>query len=549
MSFLTGTTYNAEEKIWSGPKYKQIYSPKMTVGEAIVLQLRKTPKKVIQILESTGESLTAEDFLDHSMSLAKTLLDMGLTAGDIVGGYAKHSLHLGTIMLASFLCGIPVHGVFQSFEKETIASIYDTTRPKLIFCDEENYENALYALESRKLDAKIVLMTGDIPGVLNIKDLVKKRSDIPDLSEFPCAKLCSADTAAILSSSGTTGTPKGILCSHEAMLHNYLYLTVNSDSVMMCFSSMYWSTGILNFVQSLLFSALRIVPDRPYTPDYFFDMVERYKITHCYATPSQIIDWVTNHNKDRVRKALRSIDTLFSGGTNIPQSIQDQIIELLSDNKKCPGFAMGYGTSEIFIAATVNGGYPFKYKPQTEGQLWPNREICIVGENGERLGPNEKGEIYVHSTHTWLGYYKNPNATAQAKDGKWTRTGDLGYIDDEGYLHLMGRTKEIIKWLSFQISPQAVEEVLQRLPGVGHVCVFGVPDVASINLVACGIVRSQDEAGEKLTVDMVHEYIKKEMDGLYLLRGGVYFLDSLPRTDTGKVQRMKMLQVIEEIDR
>lgn len=117
MSYLTGTKYNEAEKIWSGPKSKEIYSRDMTVGEAIVLQLRKTPQKVIQILESTGETLTAQEFLDHSMALAKRMLEMGISAGDIVGGYAKHSLHLGTVMLASFLCGTPVHGVFQSFEK------------------------------------------------------------------------------------------------------------------------------------------------------------------------------------------------------------------------------------------------------------------------------------------------------------------------------------------------------------------------------------------------------------------------------------------------
>ncbi|XP_005183354.2 uncharacterized protein LOC101887454 [Musca domestica] len=549
MSYLTGTKYNEAEKIWSGPKSKEIYSRDMTVGEAIVLQLRKTPQKVIQILESTGETLTAQEFLDHSMALAKRMLEMGISAGDIVGGYAKHSLHLGTVMLASFLCGTPVHGVFQSFEKGVIAKIYETSRPKIIFCDQENYENVLYVLDKLQLDAKIVLMTGSIDGVLNIKDLIKKREDVGDLSAFPCSKLCSSDTAAILSSSGTTGTPKGIMCSHQSMLHNNLHLTVTQDSVIMCFSSMFWSTGILNFVQSLLYSALRIVPDRPYSPEYFFDLVERYKVTHCFATSAQITDWVTNHDKDVVRKSLQSIDTLLSGGTSIPQTIQDQIMELLSNGKKKPGFAMGYGTSEIFICTSINGGYPFEYKAQTEGKLWPNRDMCIVDENGKRLGPNELGEIYVRTPYIWLGYYKNAKATAQAKDGEWIRTGDLGFFDDDGFLHLKGRAKEIIKWLSFQISPQSIEEMIQCIPGVSEVCVFAVTDLAAGSLVACAVVRTPDEEGQQLTAQMINEYLESKMDGLYLLRGGIYFLNDLPRTDTGKVQRMKMPQIIEEIDR
>ncbi|XP_058976614.1 uncharacterized protein LOC131801702 [Musca domestica] len=550
VSYLSGTKYDKIEKIWSGPKSKEIYSRDMTVGEAIVLQLRKTPQRVIQILESTGESLTAQEFLDHSMALAKNMLEMGIVAGDIVGGYAKMSLHLGTVMLASFLCGTPVHGVFQSFEKDIIANIYATTRPKIIFCDAENYKNALYVVQMLQLDAKIILMTGSIGSVLNIKDLIKKREDVDDLSIFPCTKMTSSDTAAILSSSGTTGTPKGILCSHHAMLHNVPYLNATMDSVLMCFSSMFWATGVTHFVQGLLYSALRIVPDRPYRPEYFLDVIKRYKVTHCFATSAQIADWVMNINEDVICTALRSIDTLMTGGSAVPQPIQDKIIDILSDNTKRPGFVMIYGSSEIFLGCSINGGYPYESKAKTVGKLWLNREVCIVDENGKRLGPNETGEIYVHTPNIWMGYYENPKATAQAKDGKWIRTGDLGCFDEDGFLHLMGRSKEMIKWISFQISPQAIEELLEPLPGVAEVCVFGVPDLAAGSLVACGIVRTPDKEGDLLTEEMVNEYLESKMDGLYLLHGGVYFIDALPRTDTGKVQRLKMLQLIEEeIDR
>lgn len=105
---------------------------------------------------------------------------------------------------------------------DTITKLYETTRPKLIFCDEENYNKVLYVMETLKLNVKIVLMTGSLKGILNIKDLVTYPKDIGDISSFPCTKLSSADTAAILCSSGTTGTPKGVMCSHQSMLHNLL---------------------------------------------------------------------------------------------------------------------------------------------------------------------------------------------------------------------------------------------------------------------------------------------------------------------------------------
>ncbi|XP_058981381.1 uncharacterized protein LOC131803748 [Musca domestica] len=546
---LGGTVYNAAEKIWCGPKCKEIYSRDMTVGEAIVMQLRRTPQKVIQIIESTGETLTAQEFLNYSMALAKNILEMGVDAGDIVGVYAKHSLHLGTVMLAAFLCGTPVHGVFHGFEKDTITKLYETTRPKLIFCDEENYNKVLYVMETLKLNAKIVLMTGSLKGILNIKDLVTYRKDIGDISSFPCTKLSSADTAAILCSSGTTGTPKGVMCSHQSMLHNLLYLTATMDSVLMCFSTMYWASGVMNLVQSLLYSTLRIVPDRAYSPEYFLELVERYKVTHIFATGAQMADLVLNTDKEKARSALKSIDTLMAGGAKVPQAIQEQMFEILGDNTKRPGFTIGYGLSEIMGGVSLNGGYPFEFKPDSEGKLWINREACIVGENGQRLGPNETGEVYVHSPYTWLGYYKNPEATDQAKHGKWIRTGDVGYFDNEGFLHLIGRAKEMFKWKNFQICPQPIEEVLQRIPGVAEVCVFPIPDLVAENLAACAIVRTKDVEGNQLTAQMVNEVIEREMDSFYHLRGGVYFVDALPRTDTGKVQRLKMSQIIGEIDR
>ncbi|XP_061386672.1 gramicidin S synthase 2-like [Musca vetustissima] len=537
------------EKIWSGPKTKEIYSPEMTVGEVIVMQLRRTPNKIIQILESTGESLTAHEYLNYSMALARNLLDLGIKPGDIVGLYAKHSLHLATVMLASFLCGTPVHGVFHGFEKDTITKLYETTRPKIIFCDEENYKKVLYTKDTLELDAKIVIMTGSVKDVLHIQNLVNTLREVGDLSSFPCTKLSSADTAAILCSSGTTGTPKGVLCSHQSMLHNLLYLTATMDSVLLCFSTMYWASGVMNLLQGLLYSALRIVPDRPYTPEYFLDVVKRYKVTHVFSTGAQIADLVLNGDKNVARAALESIDTLMCGGAKIPQAIQEQIIEIFGDNTKRPGFVIGYGLSEIMGGVSINGGYPFQFKAQTEGKLWPNREVCIVGEKGQRMGPNETGEVYVYSPYIWLGYYNNPEATAQAKQGKWIKTGDLGFFDNEGFLHLIGRAKEMFKWKNFQICPQPIEEVLQRIPGVAEVCVFPIPDLVAENLAACAIVKSKDAVGKQLTARMVNECIEQQMDSYYHLRGGVYFVDSLPRTDTGKVQRLKMAQLIGEIDR
>lgn len=98
--------------------------------------------------------------------------------------------------------------------------LYKNTRPKIILCDDENFENCYYAVQHMKLDAKIILMAGRLEGVTNIKDLLQNKEPILNISDCPCARLNSTDTLAILCTSGTTGTPKGVMTSHQALLHN-----------------------------------------------------------------------------------------------------------------------------------------------------------------------------------------------------------------------------------------------------------------------------------------------------------------------------------------
>lgn len=114
---LTATYYDAQQKLWFGPQRKELYNEIITLGEVAFLELSKHPKKVIQINDSTGEKLTAEEFLDHTTALAKNFLRMGLKPHDVVGVYAHNSTHIATVMLASYLCGTPVNSLYPGFDK------------------------------------------------------------------------------------------------------------------------------------------------------------------------------------------------------------------------------------------------------------------------------------------------------------------------------------------------------------------------------------------------------------------------------------------------
>ncbi|TMW41839.1 hypothetical protein DOY81_013081, partial [Sarcophaga bullata] len=253
------------------------------------------------------------------------------------------------------------------------------TRPKIIFCDVENYANAHEVNKNLNLNALIILMNGEISGVRNIKDLLEsdKQLENGELEAFklPCLDLKGDDTAVIVCSSGTTGTPKGVMCCHYALLNKALYPNITSDSVVFNFSTMYWASGLLTLLSSLLNGVLRIITDKPYTPEYFLHLVEYYKITHILCTGAQLADLILNIDQQTIRKSLRTIDTLMCGGSKVPEIVQDKLMEILSDNIQRPGFSVIYGMSELCGMLSLNSGPPYHFSRLTEGKLAPNEKV------------------------------------------------------------------------------------------------------------------------------------------------------------------------------
>ncbi|XP_065368180.1 uncharacterized protein LOC135960740 [Calliphora vicina] len=545
---LMGTIYDANEKIWHGPKRKDLYNSELTVGEVALEQLRQNPQKIIQIMDSTGETLTAKQLMDYALTLARNLMSLNVKPKDVIGLYAQNTTHVSTVMLASFLCGTPVNALFPGFDLENVSLIYSNTRPKIIFCDVENYENIREANKNLNLNALIYLMNGEIAGVKNVKDLLECDQQLSneELHGFrlPCLDMKGEDVAVILCSSGTTGTPKGVMNSHYALINKDIYPNTTADSVVFNFSTMYWASGLITLLSSLFHCITRIITDKPFTPEYFLYLVEHYKITHTLCSGSQMAELVLNAEASAIRKSLKSIDTLMCGGSKIPEIVQNKMIDILSDNTKRPGFAVGYGMSELCGCLSLNGGHPFEFRKLTEGKLAANDKVRIVDKQGIALGPNEKGELLVSSPYKFIGYYNNPEATAKALIGNWLHSGDIGYFDDDGFLHLCGRDKDVFKSYNFQIYPQLIEENILKIRGVAEVCVVGIPDLVASNLTACAVVRMQNKYGSDLTVDTIDQYIKDNMANVYHLKGGVFFVDSLPKTGSGKVQRNRVLDLI-----
>lgn len=193
-----------------------------------------------------------------------------------------------------------------------------------------------------------------------------------------------------------------------------------------------------------------------------------------------------------------------------------------------------YGLSET--CSGVSSG--LASEDGNNGQLRPNIEVKIIDDNGHNLGPNETGEIYARYFFPWLGYYGNPESTAEIYDSEgWIHSGDLGYLNNDGNLYIIDRKKDILKYNNYHFSPTEIEKIILELKEVVEVCVFGTPDLIYNYLPSAAVVKVPDST---LTENDVCQHVAERMAHFKHLRGGVYFVDELPKTNSGKIVRRKV---------
>ncbi|XP_022088642.1 luciferin 4-monooxygenase-like [Acanthaster planci] len=229
---------------------------------------------------------------------------------------------------------------------------------------------------------------------------------------------------------------------------------------------------------------------------------------------------------------LSSVRFIMAGAASLNQDMMETIANRL--NLK---FLMqGYGLTEATAASTIMPHDVINYGPV--GLLLPNTEMKVIDvTSGKPLGSGQDGEIWLRGPQTMKGYLKNPEATAQSidKDG-FLHTGDIGHIDEDGFLWIADRLKELIKYKAFQVPPAELEALLLTHPQILDAGVIGVPDQAAGELPRAFVVRKT----ESLTLEMVRDFVAENASPHKWLRGGVVFLDQIPKSASGKILRREL---------
>lgn len=182
------------------------------------------------------------------------------------------------------------------------------------------------------------------------------------------------------------------------------------------------------------------------------------------------------------------------------------------------------------------------------GQLYEFNSALIIDDDGNQLGPNEEGEICLLSEIPFLGYFGDSEMTREARfKEKYFRTGDLGYFDDDCFLFIVGRKKDMLKYNNFQVQPSEIEELIDSIQGVENSCVVGVLNENTGNDIICAFVKKIFSQTNSITEEKILEYVNSKVIDAKKLRGGVHFVDSFPQTPSGKIKKVDMKKIAEKI--
>jgi acyl-CoA synthetase (AMP-forming)/AMP-acid ligase II len=347
----------------------------------------------------------------------------------------------------------------------------------------------------------------------------------------PEVRVAAGDLLTLMYTSGTTGLPKGIQHTHFIRA---MYATTMANAWRMAPESVILHSGAIVFNGAMVtmlpafMCGATYVLHRAFDAEAFIATVERERVTHTMLVPSQIIAILGAKGFDPAR--LVSLQMLLSLGAPLHSEHKDRL------NAVLPGrFHELYGLTEGFV--TILDRDDALRKAGSVGVPPPFYEIRIVGDDGRDAPPGAVGEIVGRGPITMPGYYDRPAETAQALRDGWLCTGDLGYLDEDGFLYLVDRKKDMIDTGGVKVYPKDVEEVAARHPAILEVAVFGIPhEKWGETPVAAVVLREKDSVG----ADELCAWINARVAAKYQRLARVILMDDFPRNAAGKTLKREL---------
>ncbi|MDH5797611.1 MAG: AMP-binding protein [Paracoccaceae bacterium] len=502
-------------------RYGEIEPRGISITERVFEGLAGDPGRVVVSDGPTGREMTAGALKEGIQRLAGGLNAQGFGKGSVTALMAPNLPEYCLVFHGVAYAGGTVTTINPTYTAGEVRHQLIDAGARLLVTIPAFLDTARDAAEGTKVERIVII--GQAEGAEPLNSLMG------DVQTEQTPVDTARDVVVLPYSSGTTGLPKGVMLSHDNLVVNVDQTLVAGglapDEVAIAFLPFFHIYGMTVQMNLYLGSGRSVVTMPRFDLELFLQLVEKHKARQLWVVPPVALALAKHPMIDQYD--LTSVVRVFSGAAPLGADTCTMI-----QNRLGCDAVQGYGMTEL---SPVSHSSRFDaWKPGSSGPALVGTRCRIVSEDGRDLGPNEEGELWIKGPQVMLGYLNNPKATEETivEDG-WLRTGDLAVIDEEGFMFIRDRVKELIKVKGFQVAPAELEAVLNAHPGIMDAAVIGVPDEEAGELPMAFIV---PVAG----VDLSEEDVKAHVAGqlaTYKKLSRVAFVDAIPKSASGKILR------------
>ena len=480
---------------------------------------------------SSGRIITYRQLTNSIQQVAAGLAHYGLKKGDVFAIYSPNIPEYAITIHAVAILGGILTTINPLYTVDELAKQLNDTGAKYLIAVEAFLDKAREAI--KKSVVKDLFVFGNVEDAIPFSSLFHSKANVPNVEINPCD-----DIVMLPYSSGTTGLPKGVLLTHKNLVANMCQLDgiknlriINEKDTLVAVLPFYHIYGMVVILNYGLYKGSTIVTIPRFEMEQFLQVLQDYSVTIAHLVPPIIRGLAKHPEVDKFD--LSKLQRIRSGAAPLGEGLA----QMVRDRLGCP-VVQGYGLNETSPVTHVSPDKPDKIKLASVGPCVSNTEVRIIDEdNTKNLKFYEKGEICIRGPQVMKGYLNQPEMTEAILDIEgWLHTGDIGYVDEDGYLYIVDRKKELIKYKGYSVAPAELEDILLRHPAIADAAVIPSPD---------------DEAGEvpkafvvltkKISPEEIISFVEERVAPQKKIRR-IEVIDQIPRTASGKILRRQLVE-------
>ncbi|MPW18642.1 AMP-binding protein [Paraburkholderia sp. CNPSo 3157] len=528
-----------------------------TVGQFLVDIARRFPERPAVVFREQQIRWNWTEFLQEVDTLAAGLLDLGIQKGDRVGIWSPNRVEWLMTQFATARIGAVLVNINPAYRLAELEYALNKVGCKAII-SAEKFKSSMYLQMLQELapelatatpgdlhaarlpDLRIVIRMCDAetPGMLTFSDVIERGRIAYDPAKLGAigATLDANDPINIQFTSGTTGNPKGATLTHRNVVNNARYIAMamrltEQDSLCIPVPLYHCFGMVLAVLACVSVGAAMVFPGEAFEPGATLAAVAEERCTALHGVPTMFIAELDH--PDFATFDLSRLRTGIMAGSPCPIETMKRVVSQMHLAEITIAYGMTETSPVSFQSSTTD---PLDKRTTTVGRIQPHLEVKVVDALGNIVRVGETGELCTRGYSVMKGYWDDEAKTRESVVDGWMHTGDLATIDAEGYCNIVGRLKDMLIRGGENIYPREIEEFLFRHPKIQSAQVFGVPDAKYGEEVCAWIVL---RGGEHLTAEEVQEFCRGQI-AHYKIPKYIRFVDELPMTVTGKVQKFVM---------